>query len=280
MSENEFLLYLSNLTISSEYNNDYFKRLFQVLCIFFKPDRITNNIFKRNGELKSTCDKELGPNDIVLNIASVNSRIVIRNPRRKLENRDYVITFIEVILNNIFKNKKIQDALRLAKDLDPLLSVYNRSAYEDLLKSNEPLDNVGVAFVDVNGLGVQNNMYGHEAGDLMLQTIANCIKRKFRMEDVYRVGGDEFVIVCENITEDCFNSKLEDLQELVGLTEYTVSVGSVYVKEVKDLKSVVEDANILMKGNKEKFRKEHPEKYLNKYEVTYVGKKGTSHLMN
>lgn len=31
-----------------------------------------------------------------------------------------------------------------------------------------------------------------------------------------------------------------------------------------------------MKANKEKFRKEHPEKYLNKYDVTYVGKKGTS----
>ena len=55
--------------------------------------------------------------------------------------------------------------------MDPLLSVYNRSAYTDLLHSKKPFKSTVVAFVYVNGLGVENNMYGHEGGDLMLQTI-------------------------------------------------------------------------------------------------------------
>ena len=63
--------------------------------------------------------------------------------------------------------------------MDPLLSVYNRSAYTDLLHSKKPFKSTGVAFVDVNGLGVENNMYGHEAGDLMLQTIIKCLKISF-----------------------------------------------------------------------------------------------------
>ena len=50
------------------------------------------------------------------------------------------------------------------------------SAYTDLLDSKKPLKSTGVAFIDVNGLGVENNMYGHEAGDIMLQTIAKCLK--------------------------------------------------------------------------------------------------------
>ena len=160
--------------------------------------------------------------------------------------------------------------------MDPLLSVYNRSAYTDLLGSKKPLKSTGVAFVDVNGLGVENNMYGHEAGDLMLQTIAKCLKNKFRLNDIYRIGGDEFLIICNTISEELFQDKLDELQKLVNLTEYSISLGFIYRERIDNLKEAVDEANILMKTNKEKFRKEHPEKYLNKYDVTYVGKKGTS----
>lgn len=47
----------------------------------------------------------------------------------------------------------------------------------------------GVAFVDVNGLSVANNMYGHESGDNLLKTVADCLKQYFRYCDIYRIGG-------------------------------------------------------------------------------------------
>lgn len=276
MTDNEFLLYLNTLTISEEYDDAYFKKLFQALFMFFEPDSISNDIFKRDGELVSKNDDALGEDDIIFNISSISSHIIIRNPRKKLENKEFTIKFIQTILNNIFENKKIQDRLKLDKYMDPLLSVYNRSAYTDLLDSKKPFQRTGVAFVDANGLGVENNMYGHEAGDLMLQTIVKCLKNKFRLKDIYRIGGDEFLIICNNIDEEHFQDKLDELQELVNLTEYSISLGFIYRGRIDNLKEAVDEANILMKANKEKFRKEHPEKYLNKYDVTYVGKKGTS----
>ena len=276
MTENEFLLYFNTLTISEEYDNAYFKKLFQALFMFFEPDSISNDIFKRDGELVSKNDDTLGEDDIIFNISSINSHIIIRNSRKKLENKEFTIKFIQTILNNIFENKKIQDRLKLDKYMDPLLSVYNRSAYTDLLHSKKPFKSTGVAFVDVNGLGVENNMYGHEAGNLMLQTITKCLKNKFRLNDIYRIGGDEFLIICNTITEEHFQDKLDELQKLVNLTEYSISLGFIYRERIDNLKEAVDEANILMKANKEKFRKEHPEKYLNKYDVTYVGKKGTS----
>lgn len=276
MTDNEFLLYLNALTISEEYDDAYFKKLFQALFMFFEPDSISNDIFKRDGELVNKNDDALGEDDIIFNLSSIGSHIIIRNPRKKLENKEFTIKFIQTILNNIFENKKIQDRLKLDKYMDPLLSVYNRSAYTDLLDSKKPFQSTGVAFVDVNGLGVENNMYGHEAGDLMLQTIAKCLKKKFRLKDIYRIGGDEFLIICNNIDEEHFQDKLDELQELVNLTEYSISLGFIYRERIDNLKEAVDEANILMKANKEKFRKEHPEKYLNKYDVTYVGKKGTS----
>lgn len=47
----------------------------------------------------------------------------------------------------------------------------------------------GVAFVDANGLGVVNNMYGHESGDNLLKIVADCLKQYFRYCDIYRIGG-------------------------------------------------------------------------------------------
>ena len=101
-------------------------------------------------------------------------------------------------------------------------------------------------------------------------------KNKFRLNDIYRICGDEFLIICNTISEELFQDKLDELQKLVNLTEYSISLGFIYRERIDNLKEAVDEANILMKTNKEKFRKEHPEKYLNKYDVTYVGKKGTS----
>ena len=59
---------------------NYFKHY---LC-FFEPDSISNDIFKRDGELVSKNDDTLGEDDIIFNISSINSHIIIRNSRKKI----------------------------------------------------------------------------------------------------------------------------------------------------------------------------------------------------
>ena len=102
MTENEFLLYLNTLTISEEYDDAYFKKLFQALFMFFEPDSISNDIFKRDGELVSKNNDTLGEDDIIFNISSINSHIIIRNSRKKLENKEFTIKFIQAM--SIYSN--------------------------------------------------------------------------------------------------------------------------------------------------------------------------------
>ena len=52
MTENEFLLYLNTLTISEEYDDAYFKKLFQALFMFFEPDSIINCIIESHKYFK------------------------------------------------------------------------------------------------------------------------------------------------------------------------------------------------------------------------------------
>ena len=91
----------------------------------------------------------------------------------------------------MFKNKAIVEALKREKYLDSTLKVYNRRAYDELLHGNKKqFQNVGILFVDANGLGILNNTYGYQKGDELLKTVSTSLKYNFRLSDIYRIGGD------------------------------------------------------------------------------------------
>lgn len=128
-------------------------------------------------------------NDLIFRIDLVNTRIVVKNPKKKFQDKEMFEAFLGAILNNIFKNMILVENLKTEKNIDSLLQVYNRSVYDEVLSEEKMHRMCGVAFVDVNGLGVVNNMYGHESGDNLLKTVADCLKQYFRYCDIYRIGG-------------------------------------------------------------------------------------------
>ncbi len=59
-----------------------------------------------------------------------------------------------------------------------------------------------ILFIDLNGFKQLNDMLGHDAGDEILKETANRLKESVRSEDVvFRIGGDEFVVILKNITQ-------------------------------------------------------------------------------
>ena len=129
--------------------------------------------------------------------------------------------------------------------------------------------NIGVAFIDADCLGIINNMYGYQKGDELLKAVATSLKKNFRVEDIYRIGGDEFVIICPNIKEELFLEKIANSQLYLSTTEFSASYGLVYCEMTEDLEYVVKEASIRMKKNKEKHREENPDEYSDKYKVKY-----------
>ena len=276
MNEQCFLILLSNMTIARNYDVSYFENVFKLIKDFCEADEVVTDNFKRKGDPTVKLNIDVDDNDMVFHIDLVNTKIVVKNPKRKFQDKEMFETFLGTILNNIFKNMILIEKLKQEKNIDSLLQVYNRSAYDEILNEEKMHRMCVVAFVDANGLGVVNNMYGHEAGDKLLITIADCLKQYFRYYDIYRIGGDELVIIVENISKDLFLTKLDMATSLISKTPYTVSVGVMYQEEVDDLKQMVNEASIKMKENKEEYRRLHPEEYINKYEVHYVGNNNES----
>jgi diguanylate cyclase (GGDEF)-like protein len=91
---------------------------------------------------------------------------------------------------------------------DPLTGLYNRG-YFDIVLSEEKKKyeeyNIPFAVVaaDVNRLKQANDEYGHEAGDLLILTVARKLNSAIRETDcVARIGGDEFVLLLANTTHE------------------------------------------------------------------------------
>lgn len=81
---------------------------------------------------------------------------------------------------------------------DQLTGIHNRRFFEDALKrlDTEEYWPLSLVMVDVNGLKLTNDAFGHQAGDLLLKIVAKTIKRNCREGDIVsRIGGDEFILL-------------------------------------------------------------------------------------
>ena len=85
--------------------------------------------------------------------------------------------------------------------MDILTNTQNKTAYTnevDKLEyrlATEKVVKFGVVMFDVNYLKEVNDIQGHEAGDMLIKVISDCIKDAFAPSTVYRIGGDEFVVI-------------------------------------------------------------------------------------
>ena len=105
---------------------------------------------------------------------------------------------------------------------DAATGVGNKTSYLDLVrklerKIQEGMADFAVVVFDLNGLKNINDQLGHEVGDIFIADAAECIKKVFGAEHAYRIGGDEFIVVNENITREEMDQAFQKLDETVEL---------------------------------------------------------------
>lgn len=151
----------------------------------------------------------------------------------------------EKIMNKLSKYHK-------AMYTDALTGASNRRYFEDKLKkSHVP---AGVAMIDLDDFKVYNDTCGHDAGDMVLVTVVDVIRRCIRKSDVLvRYGGDEFLLVMPGIQEDDFAHKLRKIKRNIHAAtvpgysniRLSASVGGVF-SDGNSLDEAVSKADKLM----------------------------------
>ena len=119
--------------------------------------------------------------------------------------------------------------------IDSLTSIYNRRYYDEHFQGADDIQ--AMVVIDVDNFKHINDNYGHDVGDIILQSIAQTFLSCVRKTDVViRYGGDEFVIIFFSIPQEIFEKKLESIRHSVdsliidGHPELhmSVSIGGAY----------------------------------------------------
>lgn len=143
---------------------------------------------------------------------------------------------------------------------DTLTTFYNRNRYiadtDDMKDTDSP---VGIVYLDVNGLKDINDLRGHAFGDKVLVECARRMRETFEGADFYRIGGDEFVIICRRWGKEAFEEKVELLRKNFERdTICRAAVGSRWAKETEDLPQIIADADARMYEDKKEFYRRSP----------------------
>ena len=120
--------------------------------------------------------------------------------------------------------KKLQSYIAYVHEqayTDSMTGVGNKTAYLDRVKGlNDEIKNgsadFAVAVFDINGLKKTNDFFGHECGDMIITDAAALISRVFSKEQVYRIGGDEFIALLGPTTEEEIAKRFEQLEQEIA----------------------------------------------------------------
>lgn len=136
---------------------------------------------------------------------------------------------------------------------DSLTGLLNRHAYfADI--SNDTRSITALISIDMNGLKTLNDNKGHVAGDEALETLALCFIRPLNnKQQAYRIGGDEFIIVCRKTFKDDVLKIVEKIKKSVKETKYSVSIGySFNFEGDKTITELLKESDKMMYQEKEK----------------------------
>lgn len=148
---------------------------------------------------------------------------------------------------------------------DTLTSFYNRNRYiQDLEALGNSEGSVGIVYLDVNGLKEVNDKFGHDSGDRLLVETAGRIRKAFGQADCYRVGGDEFVVVYKDVSQEQFEENVEALKRSFKWdAQCNAAIGSEWAKESHSIRQIVERADARMYEDKKEFYRKN--KSTNRY---------------
>lgn len=185
------------------------------------------------------------------------------------DNQGKPIQFI-VGIQNITSQKNAEERLRHMAYHDPLTGLANRNKLEQfishmLASARRHQQEFALLFLDLDRLKTINDTIGHEAGDILLQIIAERLRNIVRSTDmVSRVGGDEFVVLVTDVKKSesvalIAQKILENVMKVImvkGQEIYiTTSIGiSIYPHDGQNIQTLMKNADLALYRSKEQGR--------------------------
>ena len=166
----------------------------------------------RNPDIAVKIEDEISGNDEISSLARQFAALIL-----KIED------YIKSLLDTSQKLKDTQaraDKMDALANRDSLTGIRNKTAYDNEVKRLEwqiadGKSEFGIAMIDLNFLKRINDNYGHEQGNVAIKKLCTLVCQVFKHLPVFRVGGDEFVVILEH----------SDLKDIINLSmEFNIQI--------------------------------------------------------
>lgn len=163
-------------------------------------------------------------------------------------------------------NHQLMKKLEVLSSIDLLTGVKNRNSMNNRVteftsKNYKKPKSLGIIFTDLNGLKQVNDTKGHDAGDLLIKKASELLNKVFVDDEIYRAGGDEFMIISENCKLKTVEEKVAELRKLCDSDpDVSFSIGWCFDDSDMDILNDMSIADSHMYADKEEYYKKHPEK--------------------
>ena len=166
-----------------------------------------------------------------------------------------IIDMLSSILSQMYTNIMVNYHNNSNEEIDLSTNVYNRNAFEKFKKQYFYTDyeSVSCIFVDINGMNEINNEHGHLYGDKVIFNVATILKDTFKDARIFRVGGDEFVVIVANTDEQLVAEKANLAQEVLENNKIYISYGISSGHRILDIDFLINEADRLMFQDKSEF---------------------------
>ncbi|TFG92743.1 MAG: PAS domain S-box protein [Candidatus Atribacteria bacterium] len=183
------------------------------------------------------------------------------NPKLYTEGDIKLLEFVSSQIATAIERKRTEEKIKHLSFHDVLTGLYNRAYFEEELEryNSSRYYPLSMVMLDVNGLKVINDTFGHQEGDRLLQHLSEFLTSVSRQGDIMaRIGGDEFAILlpsttseqahefCERVKKVCQQDKIEPIYlRLIISLGHTTQEG-----EYKDIHSFLKTADLNMYHDK------------------------------
>ncbi len=156
----------------------------------------------------------------------------IDNP--PLDRMDHIAFMLQLLghfISSMLRRRDLVGKLAALSYYDQLTGAKNRHAMSEKLASMVHGGSLGILYSDVMGLKQINDDFGHQAGDEALIYACENLKSHFPEDCVYRIGGDEFLVLIPDISENLFHSMIRSMTADMAKNSVHLAIGFVWVDD-------------------------------------------------
>lgn len=184
-----------------------------------------------------------------------STRKIYANERLGENNTLYETNLLAKAYNSLLdRHIEFEVELRNVAERDSLTGLPNRYSYNEFLKKPASPNTSCCAFLfDINRLKYTNDTFGHSAGDVLIKKASLAIIECFQDGDnCYRIGGDEFVAILNNIERKEIDEYVADFHAAEEKYDVSVAMGFAYTTNVakQGYEKLISEADTLMYENK------------------------------